>query len=217
MAIDELISKLNSDYEQISFTEDEVSSIQEYTGSSYELFSLASMAEAEKKNKLLISKRKLLEKIVRLPVSEAAYIPKSILEVFGSLIENSRTPRELVLYRGTSFKHFLATNVLNNDPQFNVIQQDSIYESLTYVSSSLDLDTALKFTSKHDPLIIEYHLPIFFPALWVEPISQQNEKEFILMRNQFFQIKSISSVDKDGKKIENGSNNYLCVEPVKRL
>lgn len=213
MARDEILDKLNSDFNRKKYTNEEIRAVSDYTCSSYELFSLASMASEEKKNASLIDKRKALEKIIKIPISEINNIPKDILVIFENLIAKSCTPCPLVLYRGTSIKHFLATNLLNNDPSYNAIEAGVSYKSLTYTSASIDLCVAKTFTSKHDPLIIEYHLPKYYKALWAEPMSIQSESELILMKNKLLQITEVHDIQKP-----NGRSNikFIRVEPIKK-
>lgn len=209
----EILNKLNGNR---VFTEEEEETIREYSGSSYELFSLAEMLEEEKHNPDLFYKRRDLEGIVKLPASESLYIPKNILTVFRNLIDTSKSTRKVILYRGTSIRHFYATNLLDNNPYCKELKENLTFESLVYSSSSLSLNTAFEFTSKHDGLIIEYHLPCNYPALWIDQISKQDEKEFILKKREPLVIRDIGRIDRRGNITRDDKINYISVEPVKR-
>lgn len=210
----EILKKLNKDR---IFTPEEIETIKEYTGSSYELFSLAEILEQEKNNPFLSEKRKELERITRLPASESRIIPKNILTIFRKLIDNSKCFSNVVLYRGTSFNHFYATNIIDNNPNCKELHIEQTFTSLVYQSSSLSLNTAFEFMTKHNGLIIEYHIPRGFNALWVDQISKQNELEFILKKDSQYIISDIGRIDRKGNITHNEKPNYISVKTIKKV
>lgn len=212
MTSKKILEKLNS----ISFNEKETEVIREYVGSSYELFSLQSMKEAEKLNPALINKRSLLERILKLDIDTAKYLPKDILEIFNSMMKKSSLPCSLKVYRGTSKAHFYATNIFNNDPNNYKIEVGSTYQSIVDQSTSLSLETAFEFTTKKNPLIIEYDLNKGFKGEYFGSVSFQKESEVLLMKNQLFKIIKVGRIDKNGIIKEDQDYNYIHVRAIKR-
>ena len=136
--------------------------------------------------------------------------------VFRNLIDTSKSTRKVILYRGTSIRHFYATNLLDNNPYCKELKENLTFESLIYSSTSLSLNTAFEFKSKHNGLIIEYHLPCGYPALWIDSISKQGEKEFILKKSEPLVITNVGTIDRSGNISYESKINYISVEPVKR-